>query len=264
MISVDSFQEILSESSSRGNQHKFYSNGYWYKIDNPYCYEGLAEEFSSLVAECIYGFNSVSYRSVELEYNGDDYTGCMSQNMYTKDTQFISVRHIFKELALPLLNTNNPYNDMKIVVDVVGRATGLDIRWYLRDILYFDCLIINEDRHYMNLGICRNGNTYCIAPCFDNGSSLFCTNWTYRRNMSFEENIRRSRSVAKPFSKFFDRHVEALEKLGTSPLVIDKRAMNSLVGEYHNPLYSEDMNYRVVRVLMEMLKVYYNRVFIWG
>jgi len=46
----------------------------------------------------------------------------------------------------------------------------------VRDILVFDALIYNEDRHFGNFGLLRNNHTGEIvapAPIFDNGISLF-------------------------------------------------------------------------------------------
>jgi hypothetical protein len=46
----------------------------------------------------------------------------------------------------------------------------------LRDMLVFDALIYNEDRHFGNFGLLRDNHTGKIkkvAPIFDNGNSLF-------------------------------------------------------------------------------------------
>lgn len=69
MICVDSFSRVINESSSKGNQHKFYKDGVWVKIDSRYCSEGLAEEFVSLFEDCIYDFPHVEYKSDKVVYN---------------------------------------------------------------------------------------------------------------------------------------------------------------------------------------------------
>ena len=46
----------------------------------------------------------------------------------------------------------------------------------IRDMLVFDALIYNEDRHFGNFGLLRNSHTGEViapAPLFDNGLSLF-------------------------------------------------------------------------------------------
>ena len=75
MIDVSNYISVISESSSKGNQCKFYNNGYWYKLDNNRCSEGLAEEFVSLVCKCIENFNCVDYKTELFNYNGEVYTG---------------------------------------------------------------------------------------------------------------------------------------------------------------------------------------------
>ena len=94
----------------------------------------------------------------------------------------------------------------------------------------------------MNLGVCfhRRLQKYLIAPVFDNGSSLFCVNWTYRKRKSLEENLKSAESVARPFSKFYDKQIEALLQMGVPKLKIDRYRLFGLLKNYHNDLYAED------------------------
>lgn len=80
MITIDSFDVVKSETSSKGNQHKFYKDGYWIKLDSNKNSEGLAEEFASVFASCIQGFNYVKYKSIQVEYNSNIYNACISHN----------------------------------------------------------------------------------------------------------------------------------------------------------------------------------------
>ena len=66
MIYLDDKKVILTGSSSKGNQLKFYNNGYWIKLDNQY--EGLAEDFVSNFERCILDFNSVDYSTSQFIY----------------------------------------------------------------------------------------------------------------------------------------------------------------------------------------------------
>ena len=103
MIGVDSFVEVLNESSSKGNQHKFYKDGFWVKLDNHNQSEGLAEEFISLFEDCIYNFPHVEYKSDVIMYNDNTYTGCYSYNMYCNpNISFISCRNLFTQYNIPL------------------------------------------------------------------------------------------------------------------------------------------------------------------
>ena len=58
----------------------------------------------------------------------------------------------------------------------------------LVDMLVFDAVIVNEDRHYGNFGLLRNsltGEIVAPAPVFDNGISLLC----YAMKDDFENGI---------------------------------------------------------------------------
>lgn len=269
MFCVDSFQEILNEGSSKGNQQKFYKEGVWVKVDNRGCSEGLSEEFISLFEECIYDFNYVKYKSDTILYNDNEYLGCYSYNMYNNlDISFISLRQLFKRNNIPLsifIKSEDTSENILNVVSTIELLTGLNILGYLSKLLMLDCLIVNEDRHYMNLGVCRNIKTgeFVFAPCFDNGSSLFCTDWTYRKRKTLEENIDFAKSVARPFSKFYDKQLDALLNLGCKPLVINKSRIVWLLDNYYNNLYSDELNKRVKGVLINRLKYYNGKAFVF-
>lgn len=248
----------LNILTSKGNQQKFYKDGCWVKIDSKNCYEGLAEEFVSRFEGTILDFDFVDYESGIF----DDCCGCSSNNMYDTDVEFYSLKHIFKAYKIPLnifIKEQDVAKNIKNVIDAIETAIGVDISEYLFRLLFLDALIINEDRHYMNLGICCKDNQYFQAPCFDNGSSLFCTNWTYRKTKSLEENIASAMSVARPFSKFFDKQVDACIRLGARPLQIYKKGLDLLMVNYHNPLYDDKMNNLVKAVLSDRLAYYYNK-----
>lgn len=270
MIEVDSFEQVLHEGSSKGNQHKFYKDGQWVKLDNPGCTEGLAEEFVSGLESCIYGYPHVEYRSSMVLYNDVEYLGCCSSSMFgNPGISFIPLRRLFVQAGIPLnifIKDVSVERNIRNVVEVVGRLIGLDILGYLGRLLLLDSLILNEDRHYMNLGVCWDSQSgqYLLAPCFDNGSSLFCTNWTYRKRKTLDENIISAMSVARPFSKFFDKQVQALLTLGITPLVLDRVKFNWFYRNYHNSLYSDELNGRVKQVLSRRLESTRGSVYVWG
>ena len=57
------------------------------------------------------------------------------------------------------------------------RQQGEDFYQQLVDMLVFDAVILNEDRHYGNFGVLRynkSGEIVAPAPVFDNGVSLLC------------------------------------------------------------------------------------------
>ena len=116
----------------------------------------------------------------------------------------------------------------------------------------------------MNLGVCYDGNNFVESLCFDNGSSLFCTNWTYRRKKTLEENLQMAKSVARPFSKFYDKQIMACLNLGANPLLINKNKLDLLFCVYNNELYTKEQNELIKNVLRNRLDYYSGKgVFIY-
>lgn len=269
MLNLDSVAVVTTDSSSKGNQRKFYYNGYWIKLDSQNCSEGLAEDFVSKFCQCIVNFPFVLYSSSQYEYLDSVYTGCFSQNMYNRlDISFVSLRNLLRQWGVRqdiFFRSSDTAENISNVVELVRSRLGLNLLDYFRRLLMLDCLIINEDRHLMNLGVCycKSDGKFYEAPCFDNGSSLFCVNWTYRRRKSLEENIAFSRSVARPFSKFYDVQLEALLRLGCSPLQISRFGVGQLLSVYSNPLYTDELNTRVKAVLYNRLEYYCGKAFVF-
>lgn len=259
MIIADAGNLINTESSSKGNQLKFHIGNSWVKIDSQFGSEGLAEEFVSQFENCISNFPYVDYKSTLVEYNGVVCSGCISENMLNDTTIFVSVRHILQGQNLRLMEFrryDNVVDNIRNIVDIVCNCTGVDLTGYFGRLLLLDALILNEDRHWMNIGVCYDRGKYFEAPCFDNGSSLFCINWTYRARKSLLENIRFAESVARPFSKFYDKQVEAVLALGCKPLVINKSKLDYLLASYGNELYDNSKIRLVKDVLLARLHKY--------
>lgn len=269
MLILDETTKVVIDSSSKGNQRKFYNNGIWIKLDNDKCSEGLAEDFVSKLCACIYDFPYVQYESSQFEYRDEVYNGCYSRNMYNRqDIIFVSFRNLLKQWGIQqniFFRDESVEVNIKNVLELVYSRLELNLLDYFRRLLMLDCLIINEDRHIMNIGVCycKSDGKYYDAPCFDNGSSLFCTNWTYKKRKTLEENIDFARSVARPFSKFYDKNLQALLSLGCSPLRISKQGVENLLSTYHNSLYTDELNIRVKQVLVNRLNYYQNRAFIY-
>lgn len=269
MIHLDDSFRIEMASSSRGDQRKFYKDGYWVKLDNEGYFEGLAEEFVSYFCTCIEGFSSVEYRTSMFEYNERQFRGCVSKTMFgDKNICFTSIKSLAKSYNVPLRNfvcQNSVEQNIINTVVFIRDNFGVNILSYLGRLLMLDCIIINEDRHLMNLGICYNKKlgVYMEAPCFDNGTSLFCTYWSYRKRKSLEENIEFAKSVAKPFSKFYDKQLSALLNLGCKPLLINKVRLEYILDWYTNDLYPKEVLDRVKAVLLNRLRYYEGSAFIY-
>lgn len=80
------------------------------------------------------------------------------------------------------------------------KEQGEEFYEQLVDMLVFDAVIINEDRHYGNFGVLRDnksGRIIAPAPVFDNGVSLLC----YAMKDDFEELDKYLPSRTNPYGK---------------------------------------------------------------
>ena len=120
----------------------------------PYC-----EFYASQIAETM-GLNAVKY-GLE-NWKGILASTCM---LFTDiDTSFVPVGRIVRSGGL------------SAVIQYYDQL-GADFATAIRDMLVFDALIYNEDRHFGNFGLLRDnrsGRIVAPAPIFDHGLSLFC------------------------------------------------------------------------------------------
>ncbi len=120
----------------------------------PYC-----EFYASQIAETM-GLNAVHY---DLE-NWKGITASKCSLFTNTDTSFTPVGRIVKN------------GGIKACIDYYD-SLGNEFSDQIRNMLVFDALIYNEDRHFGNFGVLRDnhsGKIIAPAPIFDNGLSLFC------------------------------------------------------------------------------------------
>lgn len=271
MLDLRTCNNYRYQSSSKGNQPKYYNNGYWFKVDSYRNHEGLAEEFVSQFLCCIGGINFVTYKAVEVTLEDDYITkGCISQNMYQNtDISFTSLRSLLdlhNHKRNITFESEDIMENIKNTIYFIYTTTGIDTSLYFSQLAYLDSIILNEDRHIMNVGVCYNNRTgrFMPAPIFDNGASLFCTNWTYSQKKSLEDNIVSALRTGRPFSKFHMKQVEAFNKLGCPPLVISKSGVERLLTTYQNQLYDKELVDRVKSTLVTRLRQTEGVSFTWA
>lgn len=199
-INISEDYLVLDGGSSDGIQIKYFNNGYWYKTD-AFGQEGMIEylvsgilQYSSLRTDeyVKYEFGTINHQ-----------LGCRSKNFLKKDSVFITFQRLHKNVTGKGMNEAvNQIDslDKKVdyVITFIKNVCGIDVTKYLQKTFTLDYLILNEDRHFNNLGlIMRSDETYYTAPIFDNGKSLFCGNFSVKDNLSLEENFKRV--VCQPF-----------------------------------------------------------------
>ena len=111
----------------------------------------------------------------------------------SKETAYVSASKI---LQIKKLDASQLYG----YLDSIGFLESYN------DILFFDCVICNPDRHYGNFGILTDTNAYSpisMAPIFDNGMSLGF-NWTTKSRMSIIEMANEPGPCLQPDFGFID------------------------------------------------------------
>lgn len=202
------FNEMLDKTyivdmsgTSEGTQIKYYKNGYWYKEDT---YGGEAN--AEYLASGILSFSNLARDEfVIYEYgtvNGKE--ACRSRNFLKDKEDFITLYRYYeltvgRKINEDILKYETPRARADFVLNFFIKMCNLDLTNYFSRVFTLDYLILNEDRHFNNLGmICTSEGEYKEAPIFDNGKSLLVGNPSINRRLPVEENVRRV--VARPFS----------------------------------------------------------------
>lgn len=120
--------------------------------------EPYSEFYASQVAQAM-GINAISYGLAK--WKG---ILCSTCELFTsRETAYIPVGRVVTK------------GGMKAVAEYY-HSLGPDFEKALRDMLIFDAVVCNTDRHFGNFGLLINSNTNQVsgpAPLFDHGNSLF-------------------------------------------------------------------------------------------
>ena len=256
--------ETQVTSSSAGNQIKKFDNGRYYKFDT-IGYEGLAEIVASRLAKqttlteygiteyypfqqngkrgCFsYSFNAGDARKVSLyrilisKYN-TDLKGVYSVYEQTYDTLVLSFFDFIRELMIELY--------------------AYDILPWMTQLLKFDWLILNEDRHFRNIAfLVGDKNVLRPAPLFDNGAAFLSDCICYP--LTDDSEMFLSDVKAKPFNSSFETQVQMIESYAAPKLqFLSKHVLlqTSDLAEY----YSSEEILRAQKLLVDqMAKLYPN------
>lgn len=203
MFNVKISEDFLvdTEGTSDGTQLKFFKDGYWYKEDN----EGCEGEVEFLVSKLL-TFSTLKPEEYVVYEQGtiNAKRGCRSKTFLTPEQSFVTLERLHGNVVgMPLFEKIKEFKSIgekaSYVIEFCRQTVGLDLTDYFRKVFTLDYIVLNEDRHFHNLGIIMNEDgSYKPAPIFDNGKSLLNCNPSVNRNLPIEENVKRV--VARPFS----------------------------------------------------------------
>lgn len=212
-ITIPAEFERMISTSSKGDQSKWHVGSKWIK-QNTRGYEGLAEVLASIILSCstLPKQQYVIYKPCEIFLpTGDISSGCFSYDFRGKlqevtlerlfEANFTSTDSILNDNAL---STEEKFNRLMKQVEAF---TGLDARNDITQMLAFDALILNEDRHTNNILFLYEPvkQSWQIAPIFDNGLSLLADEKDYPPGKPLT--ILKRKVKAKPFNTNFSKQL---------------------------------------------------------
>lgn len=224
-IQIDSTAIRTSAShTSKGNQLKWESDGWWYKAD-VFGYESLAECVVSHLLLHSSIDTAVIYEPILIQYRSSRYRGCRSRNFRSATEELIPLERLMRTysgigLAQQLAKIHDVTDKLLFTERFIRKTTGIEnFGSYLTTLLEIDAFFYNEDRHTNNIAVLHDSvqNSYRLCPFFDMGLSLFSdTQEMYPLKKSLSEC--RSQITAKPFSRDFDTQLDATNELYGSHL----------------------------------------------
>lgn len=234
MLQIEMRQENINIGfghSSKGNQMKWFQDGYWYKADQ-FGYESLAEVVTSHLLNRSSVENTTIYEPVIIIYKGNQYRGCRSKNFRLENEVLVPLERLFRShttigLAKQIARISSVKEKIRYTEEVVRNVTGIeDFGKYLVTLLEMDAFFLNEDRHTNNISVLYNKDTdkYRLCPFYDMGLSLFSDT---KVDFPLEEDYFacKEKIVAKPFSRDFDEQMDAANELFGSYLKFDFSSM---------------------------------------
>lgn len=252
-----------SRQSSKGNQLKWCSNGYWYKADYT-GYEGLAEYMVSRLLEHsnLEKSKFISYDTEQIQYGVTIYRGCKSMDFLQEECQMITMERLFysnfgESLSKSLFAITNLEERIRFLVNQTIRLTGLEeFGNYLSQLLAIDALFLNEDRHMHNIAVVLHADgKYSYCPIFDNGAALLSDiTMDYPMGVDTEQMIAKVQS--KTFDKNFDEQLDAVEKLYGQHVkfCFGEKDIQELLEK--EQFYSQDIKERVHEILIRQRRKY--------
>lgn len=188
---------VLDSGTSDGTQDKYFFQNKWYKVDK-HLGEGYNEWLASKILECTNIKDYVQYQQIRI----NNEFGCVSENFLKNNEDYISIYRLHQNVKgtdIQKVLQQMDFDDQKeYVVDFVAKETGINISEMLGKIFFIDGIILNEDRHFNNIGLIFDGKKYRESPIFDNGKSFFCGNKRINESMSLDEKIKQT--TVRPFT----------------------------------------------------------------
>jgi hypothetical protein len=202
-LSKSYIERLSTNSTSKGNQEKYYNhdtNEYiklQFFYDGKYWMDPLVERMSSRLATMMGLPEDKVVRQRVVMTNKKLYAS-VSKDFMKPDEDWIPAIKIMKSAGKwPVSSMLIPDKEFNRICTSFNKVCNVDISEYIVNMSVIDFLLLNVDRHYNNFGIIKTQDGYQISPLFDFGLGLFEHDRMYE-NMSLRTAI--SKSDFKPLS----------------------------------------------------------------
>lgn len=261
-------------ASSLGNQEKFKEGDKFFKLDH-LGYEGISEVISSRLAmhTSLAQYGITEYFPYCVTKGGKQRLGCGSKLFNLNRGREITLYKILTayfntDLKGVYKIYEETYDTLTLsffdfVRELIYSLYQFDILPWMTQLLKFDWLILNEDRHFRNISFFIDDDRLLPVSLFDNGAALLSDLGTYPLSDSIEECI--SRVTAKPFNSSFRAQVQKVEAYGEPKLQFRENRFSLDVSDLKE-YYSEHLILRALRVLQKQMQLLYPYVevdYIW-
>lgn len=218
IIDLSQFDTSAIVTSSDGCCAKYTDGSSWVKLDRT-GYEALAETIASRVARAL-GLYTVDYQLCFCKIDNLYYTGCVSQSFIRDNYEETTLGRLLcnelhccnlTELMQQINRVQTPLERIQFVTSVLSKYMNEEeLLRYLAEVLWFDSLIYNGDRHLYNILLfCDQLGNYRRAPLFDFGDGLLSnTSFKYPVQMTASYGVYKVK--AKPFSTNFSKQVNCI------------------------------------------------------
>lgn len=229
----------IAETSSKGNQEKWFDGGRWYKLDQ-FGYEALTETFTSMLLEHSNieqdtPFRFARYQMEKMHVHGRDRTGCSSENFLKPGQSIVTLSHLYRQhlghpLTDELVRLSSDKKRIAYLAEETAALTGLEeFPLYLTLLFEIDSLVLNDDRHLNNIAVIEQGGRYDYCPIFDQGAGLLSN--VQFASMDIEPAALIKDLRARPFNTTFNRQLHTVQGLYGKQLELPRFTRNELMKE---------------------------------
>ena len=191
--------------------------------------EAYNEVVTSRIADVL-GIPHVPYS--EMKRNNKLYSIC--ETVSSENVEYISADSLRGQIK-----KNNSQNNYQYMIDLfelngIPREQTID---FFNKMIAFDYLVCNEDRHYNNFGLLRDINT-CetigICPLFDNGMSLYHSDFNMQRQIFSDYDL--NRQECKPFANKWGSQIKLITDLSWLDFEKARREIPDIIRDCYQPI----------------------------